>query len=348
MKKLLLISSNSVHIYNFINLIKENFDELLLITDRENPNYHGTVKIVDFSLINPVALFKTSNAIQEIIKSFQPSIIHIHQANSVAWHTFHAIPKKNKIPVLLTAWGSDILVLPKKNWLLRKMVVYNLLRADELTSDSNYMAVQMKNLMNRPNKIIHIANFGIDIKPLNLPREKLVYSNRLHKPLYQIEKILFSFKKFISKPENKDWKLAIAGESEETKELKILAESLQLKSNVSFEGWVDKRKNSELYSRATFFVSIPESDATSISLLEAMACGCIPIVSKLPANEEWITSGLNGYVTNNLSADFFSPALSINQEEARKINFDLINKNATISINRDRFINLYQRLCSNQ
>lgn len=36
------------------------------------------------------------------------------------------------------------------------------------------------------------------------------------------------------------------------------------------------------------FISIPSSDSTSVSLLEAMCCGLFPIVSDLPANREWI------------------------------------------------------------
>lgn len=31
-----------------------------------------------------------------------------------------------------------------------------------------------------------------------------------------------------------------------------------------------------------------------MSLLEAMACGCIPIVSDLPSLREWVVDGVNG------------------------------------------------------
>ena len=38
------------------------------------------------------------------------------------------------------------------------------------------------------------------------------------------------------------------------------------------------------------------SDGMSLSLLEAMACGAFPVVSDIPANREWITHGVNGYL----------------------------------------------------
>jgi glycosyltransferase involved in cell wall biosynthesis len=44
------------------------------------------------------------------------------------------------------------------------------------------------------------------------------------------------------------------------------------------------------------YVSASLSDTTSVSLLEAMACGLFPIVTDIPANHEWITDGENGRV----------------------------------------------------
>ena len=38
------------------------------------------------------------------------------------------------------------------------------------------------------------------------------------------------------------------------------------------------------------------SDSVSVSLLEAMAHGCIPLLSDLPANREWVGDGDNGLV----------------------------------------------------
>jgi glycosyltransferase involved in cell wall biosynthesis len=45
-----------------------------------------------------------------------------------------------------------------------------------------------------------------------------------------------------------------------------------------------------------FFFSILTSDALSVSLLEAMAHGCIPIVSDLPDNREWVEDNKNGII----------------------------------------------------
>ncbi len=51
-----------------------------------------------------------------------------------------------------------------------------------------------------------------------------------------------------------------------------------------------------ILNAADIAVSIPSSDGTAMSVLEAMACGVPLIVSDLPSNHEWITPGVNGEV----------------------------------------------------
>jgi len=91
-------------------------------------------------------------------------------------------------------------------------------------------------------------------------------------------------------------------------------------------------------------VSVPESDATSISLLEAMAFGCVPVVSDLPANREWIQNGVNGIIADNLDIDFITPALSLDQDKVRIVNTGLITEHGTKEANRRKFLQLYDRL----
>jgi glycosyltransferase involved in cell wall biosynthesis len=44
------------------------------------------------------------------------------------------------------------------------------------------------------------------------------------------------------------------------------------------------------------FISVPSVDATAVSLLEALACGCAVIVSDLPSATEWVQNEVSGLV----------------------------------------------------
>lgn len=340
MRKLLLISSNTIHTYKYLQLVEDYFDEVLLITNEKSKVYDYPTVELNFNL-KIKTLFSTVKEIKKQIELFQPSIIHIHQANSYAFFALLAC-RKSFIPTVLTAWGSDVLILPKSNFLLKKMVRFNLRNADFLTSDSIYMAQEMEKIAPLKNRII-IANFGIDVTPITCEKENIIYSNRLHKKLYRVDKILEAFSLFYTN-NNTDWKLVIAATGTETDTLKIKAAELNLEHAIEFVGWIQKEDNEKWYSKAKIWVSIPESDATSISLLEAMACGSIPVVSDLPANREWIQSGLNGIIVNDLESDFISDALLLNQSQAIGLNQKRIEQDGTKASNRTKFIQLYKTI----
>ncbi len=342
MKKLLIIGSNTIHVYNYIDLVKEYFDDILLITNEKREGTDVKTIELDFHLKISSRL-KTVAKIKKLIKEYSPSVIHVHQANSYAYYALIAA-RKSSVPKILTAWGSDILVSPQKSLLLKKMVQFNLRHADAFTSDSTFMAEEMRKLVPEKKLEILIANFGIEFLDLKLPKENIIYSNRLHKKLYRIDKVILGFKKFLDNSEDKTWKLIIAATGEETDSLKLLVEQLGLIEQVQFAGWVNKEKNAEYYSKAKIFVSIPESDATAISLLEAMAFGCVPVLSDLPANREWIEEGKNGIIVNSLDENFFERALNLNLADVASSNKKIIEEKGTKEANRKKFIQLYDKL----
>ena len=338
MKKLLIVGSQTIHTYNYIALVKDNFDDVLLITDKKRGEYAYETVELDFSL-SLLNMKATVRKIKKTIQQFNPSVIHIHQANSYAFYTLLAA-RRMGIPTILTIWGSDVLLNPKKNLILKKIAQFNLRTADYLTADASFMANEVKALVKPKNDIL-IANFGIGIDPQPIEKENIVYSNRLHKKLYRIDKIIAAFHPFSQK--HPDWKLVIAATGDETDDLKKKVVDLQLADKVEFVGWIDKEENEAWYSKAKFWVSVPESDATAISLLEAMACGCIPIVSDLSANREWIKDGVNGVIVKDINSEFISTALTIDVAIAKDINHHLIEEKGTKSANKEKFIQLYKK-----
>jgi L-malate glycosyltransferase len=339
MKSLVLIGSNSVHLKNYKELISSEFETIDVISNCSTSDFTVNHSF-DFSFrVKSVIL--TPLRIRKVLKSIKPDVIHIHQSNSYAFYTVLASFFLS-IPCVLTCWGSDILLLPKKNSFFRWMIKFILNKVDYITADAEFVGKEIEKYLVKSTPVL-IANFGIIQNQNQLPKEKIIYSNRLHKPLYRVDLLIRAFALFVKK--HSEWKLVVGAVGEETDNLKKLVKELDV-PNVSFIGWVDREVNFLNYAKASFWVSIPESDATAISLLEAMDAGCVPIVSDLPANREWIQQLDNGYIVSDLTSDFFSEALQIDLVKAKSHNVQLITQKATKEVNKQKFVQLYSTLIS--
>lgn len=349
-RPLIIVGSNSIHTLRYINAIGQFVEKIVFITNTATQlPPHITCYQINFSLSNLIA----SNQIGKILKLYSNPIIHIHQANSYAYHTSRAIKKYHiSAKVILTTWGSDILILPQKNKLLKKMVQFNLSAADIITSDSLYMSSKIRELA-PIDKEVQTINFGIQdlpSPPILDKKEKIILSNRLHKPLYRIDKIIEAYSKIIKQTEYCDYRLIVAGNGEDSTGLKQLAKQLSIsEQQIIFTGMVSYDELKQWYTKARIFISIPTSDATSLSLLEAMAYGCYPILSNLPANLEWVINEVNGSISENINKLKSDIAKAINltnccdqYQQLAQFNYNLIANKAQFNNNIKRFLKLYE------
>jgi glycosyltransferase involved in cell wall biosynthesis len=144
------------------------------------------------------------------------------------------------------------------------------------------------------------------------------------------------------------WNLVIGGSGSETEKLKNQTKLLGLTEYVKFVGWLNEEENRLHYAESSIYVSIPASDGTSVSLLEAMSANCIPVVSDLPANKEWISDNANGIIFQEEGENPFKRALFLNQEIAFSTNQQLINQKATRNASIAQFLSIYQTLVNGE
>ena len=136
------------------------------------------IRVLNYS-INPIHIIKSYIATQQIIKDFNPTVIHGQQINKAIFYVT-LNKRKHKIPLVVTAWGSDVLLIPQQNRLYKKIVQYVLCKADYLTSDSRFTAYKMQQLVDKKLNIT-IANL-VDVAIRW--KTEYYYSNRLHKSMY--------------------------------------------------------------------------------------------------------------------------------------------------------------------
>jgi glycosyltransferase involved in cell wall biosynthesis len=223
-------------------------------------------------------------------------------AHFVVEHGFYAAVA-GVHPLVVTAWGSDVLVEPRRDVLSRWIARWTIARADAVTSNNAYMARRIGDLGALPAKV-HVVTLGADKYDLEradasvnrreygAPRAPVVISTRAHEPLYNIGEIIDAHA-MVSR-ERPDVLLAIAHGGSRTDELR--AKAAATRAHVEFIGTLDRSHFRDALADAAVFVSVPSSDATSVALLQAMAAGAFPIVSDLPSQHELIAHGVNGFL----------------------------------------------------
>ena len=110
-----------------------------------------------------------------------------------------------------------------------------------------------------------------------------VFSSRRLEPVYDVGTLVRAWAR-LSPEERRQMPLRIAGTGSETAALHAQAAPL----GANFVGWLATPELDRELAGAQIYVSTSKSDSTSVSLLEAMAAGCFPVVSDLPANREWV------------------------------------------------------------
>jgi len=325
--RILVVGSDSPHLNTFVKRLELLEHQVEVIAPSKNHIQFDKVHTLNFSLTQARNYRQTTTAIRKIAATFQPDVVWQHQANSFSF--FPVLALQNRFPIVLTVWGSDILVSPNTSFLIRQMTKYVLKKAQVITADSKHLADETRKLIPKSTTPIHLLQFGINPIALNEPKLPIFYSNRGHASLYRVDQIIRAFHQLQADGEYEDWKLIVAGHGKDTNALKALAETLNIVSKVDFVGFLSAEENAKWYAQATYFVSIPESDGTAVSLLEAMYYGCIPIVSDLPANREWITHAENGFVVRDVSSNFLKDAVGCSFDQAQEKNRKMILEHGT-------------------
>lgn len=131
------------------------------------------------------------------------------------------------------------------------------------------------------------------------PHSHLVLSLRAHEPLYRVGDVLEAFARIERRPEyHEDFPdpvLIIGHSGSLTADLRTRAAELGVLDRVRFLGSVPESDLVPLLGRAACYVTAAETDGTSVTLLQAMACGTPVIASRTPGNLGWVVDEQTGY-----------------------------------------------------
>lgn len=131
------------------------------------------------------------------------------------------------------------------------------------------------------------------------PHAHLVLSLRAHEPIYRVGDIVEAFARVPRRAglheDFPDPYLIIGHSGSLTAELKQQVRDLGIADRTRFLGSVPEHDLVPLLGRAACHVTAAEVDGTSVTLLQAMACGTPVIASDTPGNLGWVADGDTGF-----------------------------------------------------
>ena len=314
MRLCFIADGESIHTKRWVDYFVRTGHEVHLISAKFSPDYQeydNRIKLHPLSrflskfwkitryLNGIIWLFQ----VRKLLKKINPDILNCHYITINGYlgivSGFH--------PLVLTAWGSDILITPKRNFVHRLLTVISLKKADLIISLSFTMTEEIMKLGAHRNKINEIL-IGVDtskFKPFKdcdyIKRNigisdatPVIISTRNLKPVYDIGTLLQAIAQVSQN--TPAIKCIIIGEGSQNFILHKIVESLSIRDNILFLGNVSHEEVPKYLAISDIYVSTSLSDGASNSLMEAMATGLAPIVSDIPANRAFIKDGQNGFL----------------------------------------------------
>lgn len=215
-----------------------------------------------------------AHKVKKLLNVIKPDIVHAHYATGYGLTGALCGIK----PYIISTWGSDIFIAPKKNILLKYILKFNLSKADFITATSQNLTRETSLYTDKKVKTIP---FGVDTTKFSTHKRNM--SNRITlgivkslEEIYGIKYLIEAFAKIAFKYMNTE--LLIVGDGPLESELKTMCKKLNIEDRVIFAGKIPNSKIPDMLSSIDIFVMPSLSESFGVSILEAEACG-LPVVA---------------------------------------------------------------------
>ena len=235
--------------------------------------------------LTKLAYLKYVTVLKKIIRHFKPDILHAHYATSYglvgALSNFH--------PFVISAWGTDVMKFPDKNFVAKSILAFNFKRADLLCATSYTIKEYIGRICD---KHVSVIPFGIDVnkfKPKKIDSlfaagDFVLGSIKPLETLYNINILIRAFAQLQVK--HPELKLMIVGQGTAEKQLKELCTNLGISEKTTFTGRIPFQQVSNYYNMINVLVNISEYESFGVSVVEAMACEKPVIVTNVGGLKE--------------------------------------------------------------
>jgi L-malate glycosyltransferase len=239
--------------------------------------------------------YKLLHSLRHVIRSIRPEVIHAGPIQTAALLTALTGFKR----LVSMSWGYDLLHDANRNWLRRRATEFTLHHSAVLLGDCEAVQRQAIKWGMNHERII-IFPWGVDLNHFNPGKSSPpvedsfnLLSTRSWEPIYGVDVLAQAF--VLAARQRPNIRLMMAGHGSLASRLFQIFERGEVTSRVIFPGQIGYMELPGFYRSADLYLSASHSDGSSISLLEALACGTPVLVSDIPGNREWVEEGVQGW-----------------------------------------------------
>jgi glycosyltransferase involved in cell wall biosynthesis len=244
-------------------------------------------------------------SLRRVIKRIKPDLIH---AGPIQTCAFIAVLTGFR-PILTMSWGFDLMEYIHRGRWWRYVTRYVLRNTQYFTSDAQVTRETAIEYGMNPDLNI-VFPWGVDLehfspepreKPLGEAESFTLFCNRAWEPRYGVDVLARAFVRAAgSRPE---LSLILLGGGSQGGRIRQILLNGGVLDRVTFGGQISQTELPRWYHWADLYISPSHVDGSSVSLMEALACGLPCLVSDIPANQEWVTDGENGWLFPDGDAD---------------------------------------------
>jgi glycosyltransferase involved in cell wall biosynthesis len=237
--------------------------------------------------------------VRGVLRRVKPDLVHAGPIQRCAF----PIGLLGFRPLVSMSWGSDLLSDASKGS-GRAWARFALGRSGALIADCQSVRQAAVEIGMRDDRIV-VFPWGVDLAQFRPSNERnlraklgwndafVVLSTRAWEPIYGVDLLVEGFCRAAAT--NPQLRLLMLGSGSLEERIHRKLESQGMFDRVYMAGQVSYDQLPDCYHAADIYVSASHSDGSSVSLLEAMACGLPALVSDIAGNREWVEPGGNGW-----------------------------------------------------
>jgi len=316
----LLGDAISPHIKKIWRNMNDRGHDVIVFTRKMDPDWEGKqVRLIDVPrgllayILFPFAAIANALIIKLWVYIYRPkdTIIHAH------WpYTYGLVARLTGEKYFVSVWGGDVFYHSKKNPILKLVNQFVFSGSYKVLTTTEHMKSTILKEYSLPaNKVIRIA-WGVALSDINkkltnkkevikkfkskysIPTDATIVTHiRQASPAYNIDIIIEAAKRLLLQNKNLYF-IFIAYKASQKNSLnsKIQKFPREIINRIRILPMLSKEEWYDLLISTDIAISIPNFDQFGTSVLESMACGCIPVVSNLDVYKTYLKDGINAFI----------------------------------------------------